>query len=107
MINMALGARVAPFYMLFLVVMAFAGLGVTALFRPDRDRSAVVFTGATRNALVMLPMFLALPNRSSIAAAAVVAQTVVEVWGMVAYLRLKPRLVSVGHRIAVHAGEAA
>jgi len=38
-----------------------------------------VFTGATRNSLVVLPLALALPERLSAAAAVVVAQTLVEV----------------------------
>ncbi|WP_218824699.1 hypothetical protein [Asanoa hainanensis] len=38
-------------------------------------------------------MALALPDQSAIAAAVVVTQTLVEVLGMVAYVRLVPRLV--------------
>jgi ACR3 family arsenite transporter len=85
---------VVPFYVLFLIVMAFAGLGVARLFRLDVAASrAVVFTGATRNSLVVLPLALALPDRLSVAAAVVVTQTLVEVIGMVAYVRLVPRIV--------------
>jgi ACR3 family arsenite transporter len=84
-------AGVAPFYVLFLVVMAFAGFGVARLFRLDVPGGrAVVFTGATRNSLVVLPLALALPP---LVAAVVVTQTLVEVLGMVAYVRLVPRLV--------------
>lgn len=54
---------------------------------------AVVFTGATRNSLVVLPLALALPDALSVAAVVVVAQTLVEVLGMVAYVRLVPSLV--------------
>jgi ACR3 family arsenite transporter len=78
----------------FLVVVAFAGLGISRLFRLDTGLArAVVFTGATRNSLVVLPLALALPDRLAIAAAVVVTQTLVEVVGMVAYVRLVPRLV--------------
>jgi arsenite transporter len=88
-----------PFYVLFLVVMAFAGLGVARLFRLDTAAGrAVVFTGATRNSLVVLPLALALPDRLGIAAAVVVTQTLVEVLGMVAYVRLVPRLVAAAGR---------
>jgi ACR3 family arsenite transporter len=87
-------AAVVPFYVLFLVVMAFAGFGVSRLFRLDVPASrAVVFTGATRNSLVVLPLALALPGRLSIAVAVVVTQTVVEVLGMVVYVRLIPRVL--------------
>jgi ACR3 family arsenite efflux pump ArsB len=89
-------AAVVPFYVLFLVVMAFAGLGVSRLFRLEVAASrAVVFTGATRNSLVVLPLALALPDRLTVAAAVVVTQTLVEVLGMVVYVRLIPRLVPV------------
>ncbi|MFG2041247.1 arsenic resistance protein [Dactylosporangium sp. NPDC048998] len=88
---------VVPFYVVFLVVMAFAGLGVARLFRLDAAAGrAVVFTGATRNSLVVLPLALALPDRLNIAAAVVVTQTLVEVLGMVVYVRLVPRLVPAG-----------
>ncbi|NMO51876.1 arsenic resistance protein [Actinoplanes sp. TBRC 11911] len=90
-ISFAEVAAVVPCYVLFLVVMAFAGLGVARLFRLDVPAGrAVVFTGATRNSLVVLPLALAL---SPIVAAVVVTQTLVEVLGMLAYVRLVPRLV--------------
>ncbi|WP_246567709.1 arsenic resistance protein [Polymorphospora rubra] len=87
-------ARVVPFYVAFLVVMAFAGLAVARLFRLDvPDARAVVFSGATRNSLVVLPLALALPDRFAVAAVVVVAQTLVEVVGMVVYVRTVPRLL--------------
>lgn len=85
---------VIPFYAAFLIVMAFAGKAVARLFRFDAAASrAVVFTGATRNSLVVLPLALALPDALSVAAVVVVTQTLVEVIGMVTYVRLIPRLV--------------
>ncbi|MCR3750549.1 Arsenite efflux pump ArsB, ACR3 family [Lentzea californiensis] len=85
-------ARVVPFYVAFLVVMAFAGLAVARLFRLDAvSGRAVVFTGATRNSLVVLPLALALPD--DLAAVVVVTQTLVEVVGMVVYVRVVPRLL--------------
>lgn len=83
---------VVPFYVLFLLVMAFVGAGVARLFRLDVPAGrAIVFTGATRNSLVILPLALALPDQLS--AAVVVTQTLVEALGMVAYVRLIPGLV--------------
>ncbi|MEV7123922.1 bile acid:sodium symporter [Kitasatospora griseola] len=85
---------VVPFYVLFLVVMAFAGKAVARLFRLDAGAGrAIVFTGATRNSLVVLPLALALPDSLAVASVVVVTQTLVEVLGMVAYVRLVPRLV--------------
>ncbi|MCO1576129.1 bile acid:sodium symporter [Crossiella sp. SN42] len=87
-------AEVVPFYVVFLVVMAFAGVAVARLFRLDVAAGrAIVFTGATRNSLVVLPLALALPDSLALAAVVVVAQTLVEVVGMVVYVRVVPRLV--------------
>ncbi|MFF8567138.1 arsenic resistance protein [Streptomyces albidoflavus] len=87
-------AAVVPFYAAFLVVMAFAGRAVARLFRLAAPAArAVVFSGATRNSLVVLPLALALPDRFAVAGAVVVTQTLVEVVGMVVYVRLIPRLV--------------
>ncbi|MGW1816488.1 arsenic resistance protein [Streptomyces sp. NPDC002125] len=86
--------RVVPFYVLFLLVMAFAGRAVARLFRLDApDGRAVVFTGATRNSLVVLPLALALPDSLAVAAVVVVTQTLVEVIGMVVYVQAVPRLL--------------
>ncbi|MFI5754405.1 bile acid:sodium symporter [Streptomyces sp. NPDC051569] len=85
---------VIPFYVVFLLVMAFAGRAVARLFRLDVPAGrAVVFTGATRNSLVVLPLALALPDDLAVAAVVVVTQTLVEVLGMVTYVRLVPRLL--------------
>ncbi|MFD8620811.1 MULTISPECIES: arsenic resistance protein [unclassified Streptomyces] len=87
-------AAVVPFYAGFLVVMAFAGKAVARLFRLDVPGGrAVVFSGATRNSLVVLPLALSLPDAYAIAAVVVVTQTLVEVVGMVLYVRAVPRLL--------------
>ncbi|MHB9753760.1 arsenic resistance protein [Streptomyces sp. BYX5S] len=87
-------ARVVPFYVLFLLVMAFAGRAVARLLRLDTASGrAVVFSGATRNSLVVLPLALSLPDPLAVAAVVVVAQTLVEVVGMVVYVRVVPRLL--------------
>ncbi|MFI7025114.1 arsenic resistance protein [Micromonospora sp. NPDC049900] len=85
---------VVPYYVLFLIVMAVTGLVVARVFRLDTPASrAVVFSGATRNSLVVLPLALALPDHLAVAAAIVVTQTLVEVIGMVAYVRIVPRMI--------------
>jgi ACR3 family arsenite transporter len=90
--DVSLVARVVPFYVAFLVVMPLLGLAVARLFRLDVPESrAIVFTGATRNSLVVLPLALAMPG--DVAGLVVVTQTLVEVVGMVVYVRLVPRLV--------------
>lgn len=85
---------VIPFYVAFLVVMALLGSLVAGRLHLDTGgRRAVVFSGATRNSLVVLPLALSLPAGFEIAAVVVVTQTLVEVIGMVAYVRLIPQLV--------------
>lgn len=85
---------VVPVYVAFLIVMAVAGLLVARLFALDVPAGrAIVFTGATRNSLVVLPLALALPEEFAIAAVVVVTQTLVEVVGMVIYVRVVPRLL--------------
>lgn len=87
-------AAVVPFYAAFLVIMPFAGKAVARLFRLAAPAGrAIVFSGATRNSLVVLPLALALPDALAVAAVVVVTQTLVEVLGMVAYVRLVPRLL--------------
>ncbi|MCI2418767.1 arsenic resistance protein [Saccharopolyspora sp. K220] len=92
--NVVRVAVVVPGYVVFLIAMAFAGLAVARAFGLDTGPGrAVVFTGATRNSLVVLPLALALPDALGLAAAVVVTQTLVEVVGMVLYVRLVPELL--------------
>jgi arsenite transporter len=92
--DLATVGAVTPFYVLFLVVMAPLGLLVARLFRlGPADGRAVVFSGATRNSLVVLPLALALPDAYAVAAVVVVAQTLVEIVGMVVAVRVVPRLL--------------
>lgn len=87
-------AGVVPLYGAFLVIMAGLGLLVARCFRLDVPGSrALIFTGATRNSLVVLPLALALPDPYALAAVIVVSQTLVELVGMVLYVQLIPRLV--------------
>lgn len=85
---------VIPLYAAFLVVMVPLGMLAARVARLDVPASrAVVFSGATRNSLVVLPLALALPQPLAIAALVVVTQTLVELVGMVIYVRLIPRLI--------------
>lgn len=89
--------RVVPLYVVFLVVMVPLGVLAARIARLDVPGArAVVFSGATRNSLVVLPLALALPEPLSFAALVVVTQTLVELVGMVIYVRLIPRLLPTG-----------
>lgn len=86
--------RVVPVYVVFAVVMTGVGLAVGRVARLDvPERRAVVFTGVTRNSLVVLPLVLALPAQFALAPAAVVTQTLVELIVMVILVRALPVLL--------------
>ncbi|MFN2497369.1 MAG: arsenic resistance protein [Pseudonocardiaceae bacterium] len=88
-------APVLPIYAGFLVVMAAVGFAVARAFGFDvRATRALVFSGATRNSLVVLPLALALPPVFAVTPAVVIAQTLVELLGMVVYVWFLPRLIS-------------
>lgn len=85
---------VLPVYAAFLVIMAGLGCGAARMFRFDVGRSrALIFSGATRNSLVVLPLALALPAGYALTPVVVVTQTLVELVGMVLYVQLVPRMV--------------
>lgn len=91
---------VVPLYAAFLLVMVPLGLLAAMPARLDAPATlAVVFSGATRNSLVVLPLALALPQPLALAALVVVTQTLVELVGMVAYVRFLPRLVPADSRL--------
>ena len=95
-----IGGRIAalaiavPVFLLFAAVMVAVGMAVSRLLGLDvAGRRAVVFSGVTRNSLVVLPLVLALPPAFALAPLVVVAQTLIELVVMVVLVRLIPRLI--------------
>jgi ACR3 family arsenite transporter len=86
--------RVVPVYAAFALIMAGVGRVAASVFRlgPPAGR-ALLFSGATRNSLVVLPLALALPEEYALAAVIVVTQTLVELVAMLLFVRLVPRLI--------------
>ncbi|WP_432838866.1 arsenic resistance protein [Dactylosporangium sp. CA-092794] len=85
---------VVPVYTAFMIIMLAVGMALARVFRLDVGGSrAVVFTGSTRNSLVVLPLALALPAGLELAPAAVVTQRLVEIVGMVIFVWVVPRLI--------------
>jgi ACR3 family arsenite transporter len=83
-----------PIYAVFLALMVGVGVLAARVTRLDVPAGrALVFSGATRNSLVVLPLALALPDSLALAPLAVVTQTLVELVGMVILVRLVPRLL--------------
>lgn len=84
-------ARVVPLYVAFVVVAVAVGVLASRAARLDVPAArAAVFSVATRNSLVVLPLALALPESLSIAPLAVVTQTLVELVAMVVLVRVVP-----------------
>ncbi|WOQ69227.1 bile acid:sodium symporter [Microbacterium limosum] len=78
-------AGLLPLYVAFAAVMIALGRGAGSLARLDAPgRRAVVFSGVTRNSLVVLPLALALPSAYALTPLVVVTQTLVELLVMVA-----------------------
>ena len=83
-----------PLYAAFLIIATAVGWAAGRAFALDvSSRRALVFSGATRNSLVVLPLALALPPALALAPVVVVTQTLVELIGMVVLVRLVPVLV--------------
>ncbi|WP_405374318.1 MULTISPECIES: arsenic resistance protein [unclassified Microbacterium] len=89
--------RLVPLYAAFVVLAVTIGVITGRVARLDAPATrAVVFSAATRNSLVVLPLALALPDSLRLAPLAVVTQTLVELVAMVILVRVVPRLVPSG-----------
>lgn len=87
-------AGLLPVYAAFLVVMAPVGLLAAWVFGLGTEEGrALIFTAATRNSLVVLPLALALPAAFDLTPAVVVTQTLVELAGLLVYVRAVPWLL--------------
>lgn len=86
-------ARLLPLYAGFVVLAVAIGYAAARITRLDVPSTrALMFSAATRNSLVVLPLALALPASLAIAPLAVVTQTLVELVAMVVMVRLVPVL---------------
>lgn len=96
-----------PVYILFAAVMVPIGMLAGRITRLDvPGRRAVVFSGATRNSLVVLPLVLALPAAFDLAPLVVVTQTLVELVAMVVFVRVIPRVIPADARASGTAASA-
>ncbi|WP_144632877.1 arsenic resistance protein [Bordetella genomosp. 13] len=88
---------VVPLYVVYAVVAPGLGWLCARMWRLPADQGrAVAFSSATRNSLVVLPLGLAIPGAVPWVPAVIVAQTLVELVGELAYVKLMPRLGSRG-----------
>ena len=86
---------VIPVYLCFMLLAPLLGLLAARLLRlPVAEARSVTFSAATRNSLVVLPLALALPeDLRTLAAAAVITQTLVELVCELVYVRVVPVVV--------------
>ncbi|PMC34490.1 arsenic resistance protein [Bacillus sp. UMB0899] len=87
--------KVIPIYIAFMIIMPIISRFIAKWFKLDIGSGrALIFSGATRNSLVVLPLALALPDHfSTLVAAIIVTQTIVELAGELIYIRLVPNIL--------------
>lgn len=84
--------RVLPIFVIYLLVApCLARLLATLLHLPASQGRTLAFSLGTRNSFVVLPFALTLPRGWEAAAVVIVIQSLVELFGMVLYLRWVPR----------------
>ena len=85
---------VLPIFMGFVLILAPLGVLVGRIARQDSPgRRAIVFSGVTRNSLVVLPLALALPPSFSLTPLVIVTQTLIELVVMVVMVAVVPRVI--------------
>ena len=87
--------KVIPIYVAFMIIMPIVSRFIAKWFKLDTGSGrALIFSGSTRNSLVVLPLALALPDEfSTLVAAVIVTQTIVELVGELIYIRIVPNLL--------------
>lgn len=87
--------QVIPIYIAFLCIMPWITRWIVQWFKLDISSGrAVIFSAGTRNSLVVLPLALSLPdNWSTLVAAIIVTQTIVELIGELIYIRVIPHFI--------------
>lgn len=87
--------KVIPVYMAFMLIMPFISKFISKRFKLDlASGRALIFSGSTRNSLVVLPLALSLPDPiHTVVAAIIVTQTIVEIIGEIIYIRVVPHLL--------------
>lgn len=87
--------QVIPIYIAFMIIMPIISRFIAKGFKLDTGSGrALIFSGSTRNSLVVLPLALALPDDfSTLVAAVIVTQTIVEIVVELIYIRVVPNLL--------------
>lgn len=86
---------VVPIYISFLIIMPILSRLLVSTFQLDAGAGrALIFSTATRNSLVVLPLAFALPDSiATLVAAVIVTQTSVELIGELIYMKVVPNWI--------------
>ncbi|MEB7844584.1 arsenic resistance protein [Mammaliicoccus sciuri] len=84
---------VVPVYICFMIIAPFIGYLSGKIFALPSDlKRTIAFSSSTRNALVVLPLALSLPDKwSTIVTTVIITQTLVELIGELFYIKLIPK----------------
>lgn len=87
--------QVIPIYIAYMAITPLIARVISTIFRLDTGAGrALIFSGGTRNSLVVLPFALALPEPlNGLVAAVIVTQTIVELVGELIYIRVVPKIL--------------
>lgn len=86
--------NVAVVFIAYLVVALLVGLAMSRMFKlPDRSARVLIFALGTRNSFVVLPLALALSADWAVVGVVIVFQSLVELLGVIVYLRVLPAIV--------------
>ncbi|UOQ94803.1 bile acid:sodium symporter [Halobacillus shinanisalinarum] len=86
--------KVIPLYIVFMVIMPFIAKYVAKWFKLGmKSGRALIFSGSTRNSLVVLPLALALPEIGNVVAAVIITQTIIELISELVYIRVVPNFL--------------
>jgi ACR3 family arsenite efflux pump ArsB len=87
----ALLGRLLLLFAAFLVIVAPIAHALAKVFKlPPKQGRVLAFSLGTRNSFVVLPLALALPASFELTVVVIVFQSLVELFGMLAYLRWVP-----------------
>ncbi|RBQ32775.1 arsenic resistance protein [Arcobacter sp. FW59] len=78
---------IVPIYIAFAIIAPIIGFSVGKIFKFEtKEKSAIAFSSATRNSLIILPLALAVPNALPLLPAVIVMQTFVELISSIIYI---------------------
>ena len=84
--------KMVPVFVQFLSAAALLATGIALQMRlPVEQGRTLAFSMGTRNSFVVLPLAMVLPAGGEVAAVVIVVQSLVELFGMVAYVWVIPR----------------